>query len=129
MKIPLWLQMTFSGIVLCGAFFIPESPRWLMANDRHEEALAVMAKYHGEDDPNNPIVQLTYREMMDEIAKQGSDKRWWDYSELGIVYIISFGRLGRIPNLRSALWRLLMVVSMGFFGRKFQLSFRFGKGF
>ena len=77
-----------------------------------------MAKYHGEDDPNNPIVQLTYKEMIAEIAKEGSDKRWWDYSELGLVYLISFGRLGRIPNLRSALWRLLMVVSMGFFGRK-----------
>ena len=35
-----------------------------MANDRPEEALDVMAKYHGEGDRNSPIVQLEYREML-----------------------------------------------------------------
>lgn len=42
-QIPLWLQMSFSGIVLIGSLMMPETPRWLMANDRHEEALAVSA--------------------------------------------------------------------------------------
>ena len=41
-RIPIWLQMVFSGIVLAGAPFIPESPRWLIANDKHEEAIEVM---------------------------------------------------------------------------------------
>lgn len=35
-----------------------------MANGRKEEALAVMAKYHGEGDVNSPIVQLEYKEML-----------------------------------------------------------------
>ena len=47
-RIPIWLQMVFSGVVLVFALLLPETPRWLMANDRHEEALDVMAKYHGE---------------------------------------------------------------------------------
>jgi MFS family permease len=47
-RIPIWLQMVFSGIVVVFSLFLPETPRWLMANDRHEEALNVMAKYHGE---------------------------------------------------------------------------------
>ncbi|KAI5837878.1 general substrate transporter [Morchella snyderi] len=102
-RIPLWLQMSFSGVVLVGSLLIPETPRWLMANDRHEEALAVMAKYHGEDDPQNPIVQLSYREMQEQISMTGSDKRWWDYSEL--------------VSTKSARWRLAMVVSMSFFGQ------------
>lgn len=75
-----------------------------MANDRHEEALAVLAKYHGEDDPNNPIVQLSFREMQEQISTTGSDKRWWDYKELVAT--------------KAARWRLTMVVSMSFFGRK-----------
>jgi hypothetical protein len=95
--------MSFSGIVLVGSLLVPETPRWLMANDRHEEALAVLAKYHGEDDPQNPIVQLSYREMHEQISMTGSDKRWWDYSEL--------------VSTRSARWRLTMVVSMSFFGQ------------
>lgn len=42
-RIPLWIQMSFSGVIAMSVFFLPESPRWLMANDRHEEALAVCA--------------------------------------------------------------------------------------
>ncbi|KAI9647669.1 hypothetical protein NHQ30_004054 [Ciborinia camelliae] len=52
------------------------------ANDRHEEALDIMARYHGEDDRHSPIVQLELREMMEEISKTGADKRWWDFREL-----------------------------------------------
>jgi MFS family permease len=42
-RIPVWFQMMFSGFVVLGAPFLPETPRWLIANDRHEEALEVMA--------------------------------------------------------------------------------------
>ncbi|KAL0632722.1 hypothetical protein Q9L58_008390 [Maublancomyces gigas] len=102
-RIPLWIQMSFSGIILIGSLMMPETPRWLMANDRHEEALAVLAKYHGDDDPNNAIVQLSFREMQEEISTTGSDKRWWDYSEL--------------VSTKAAKWRLVMVLSMAFFGQ------------
>ncbi|EDN96597.1 hypothetical protein SS1G_01523 [Sclerotinia sclerotiorum 1980 UF-70] len=81
-RIPLWLQMTFSGIVFVSVLFLPESPRWLIANDRHEEALDIMAKYHGEGDRDSPLVQLELREMIEEISKTGADKRWWDFREL-----------------------------------------------
>ncbi|KAM0130931.1 hypothetical protein ACHAP3_007158 [Botrytis cinerea] len=59
-----------------------DSPRWLVANDRHEEALNIMAKYHGEGDRSSPLVQLELCEMMEEISKTGADKRWWDFREL-----------------------------------------------
>ncbi|ROT34577.1 hypothetical protein SODALDRAFT_364343 [Sodiomyces alkalinus F11] len=36
--LPVWLQMVTSGIVALGAFLIPESPRWLIANDKHDRA-------------------------------------------------------------------------------------------
>lgn len=95
--------MTFSGFIALSVFFIPESPRWLVANDRQEEALQVLIKYHGEGDPNNAIVKLSYTEMQDMISKEGSDKRWWDYSQL--------------VKTRASRWRLTMVISMSFFGR------------
>lgn len=41
-RIPIWCQMIFSGIVILGAFFLPETPRWLIANDRNDEALEIM---------------------------------------------------------------------------------------
>lgn len=62
-----------------------------------------MAKYHGEGNRNSPIVLLTYREMIEEIATEGSDKRWWDYSDLF--------------NTKDAWWRMACVMGMGFFGQ------------
>jgi MFS family permease len=79
-RIPIWLQMIFAGIVLVCSPFLPETPRWLIANDRHEEALDTMAKFHGEGSRNSPIVMLEYKEMVEDISVTGSDKRWWDYS-------------------------------------------------
>jgi hypothetical protein len=70
-----------------------------MAHDRHEDALDVMAKYHGEGDRNSPIVQLEYREMMEEISITGSDKRWWDYRELF--------------NSSEVRYRTMLVIAMG----------------
>lgn len=71
-RIPIWCQMVFSGLIIVFVMFLPETPRWLTANDRHEEALDVMAKYRGEGDRNSPIVQLEYREMMEDISITGS---------------------------------------------------------
>lgn len=70
-----------------------------MANDRHEEAIAVMARYHGEGDRDSPIVQLEFREMMEDISITGSDKRWWDYRELF--------------NSKEVRYRSMLVVAMG----------------
>lgn len=62
-----------------------------------------MAKYHGEGNRNSPIVLLTYREMIEEIVTEGSDKRWWDYADLF--------------NSKTAWWRMSCVMGMGFFGQ------------
>jgi MFS family permease len=79
-RIPIWLQMVFAGIVFVCSPFLPETPRWLIANDRHEEALDTMARFHGEGSRHSPIVMLEYKEMVEDISVTGSDKRWWDYS-------------------------------------------------
>ncbi|OGM41997.1 MFS lactose permease [Aspergillus bombycis] len=102
-RIPIWLQMIFSGLVLLFCFTVPESPRWLISQDKHEAALKVLADYHGEGDRNAPIVQLEYREMLEDISKTGSDKRWWDYRELF--------------NSRETRYRSMLVIFMAFFGQ------------
>ncbi|PWY83558.1 general substrate transporter [Aspergillus heteromorphus CBS 117.55] len=102
-RIPIWVQMVFSGLVLVFCPFIPESPRWLISRDKHEEALKVLAEYHGDGDRNAPIVQLEYQEMMEDISKTGSDKRWWDYRELF--------------NTREVRYRSMLVIIMAIFGQ------------
>lgn len=58
--------------------FIPESPRFLIAKDRHEEARAILIKYHAEGDENSPLVLAEYQEICEAIAaeKQASTQPW-----------------------------------------------------
>lgn len=102
-RLPLILQCAPAFVVICSAMFLPESPRWLMAQNRDAEALAFLTKYHGGGDQQNPIVQLEYLEFKEAIEIDGADKRWWDYSGLF--------------STRSQRWRSGMVILMGVFGQ------------
>jgi len=102
-RLPIWLQAVASGGVLLGSLLCPETPRWLIAHDRHEEAIQVLAYYHGEGDRNSPIVHLSYREMIEEIVTEGSDKRWWDYRDLF--------------SSANAWWRNVCVIGMALFSQ------------
>lgn len=53
-RIPSALQCLPSVIQLCGLYFVPESPRWLISKYRSEEALAFLAKYHAEGEESHP---------------------------------------------------------------------------
>jgi len=51
-------------------YFLPESPRWLVSRDRHEEALAVLAKLHANGNANDPYVQAELSEIRAKIAQE-----------------------------------------------------------
>jgi MFS family permease len=77
-RVPLILQAFACTIVILFVFTIPESPRWLMANGREEEAIEYLIKYHAAGDRNSKLVQLEVSEFRQHIAQNGADKRWWD---------------------------------------------------
>jgi Sugar (and other) transporter len=53
-RLPSLLQVTPSLIQLVLSLFAPESPRWLIYNDRTDEAIDMTAKYHADGDRNAP---------------------------------------------------------------------------
>ena len=83
-RIPSALQGLPSVIQILGIFFVPESPRWLMSKDRHEEALQMLAKYHAEGDVNDPLVMFEFNEIRETLAKERAYDRgnfWLNYLE------------------------------------------------
>ncbi|KAI5460558.1 lactose permease [Mariannaea sp. PMI_226] len=102
-RVPTIVQAGMPTIAMLVIMFFPESPRWLISQDRTEEALGVLAKYHGDGNPDHPIVQLQYREIIAQNQLYKSENAWWDYREL--------------VNTRAARYRLAMVIGMSFFGQ------------
>ena len=66
-RVPLMLQAAACLFVMVAVFFLPESPRFLMANGREEEAKAFLIKYHGNNDPNSALVRLEIEEMQEQM--------------------------------------------------------------
>ncbi|KAF8752571.1 General substrate transporter [Rhizoctonia solani] len=81
-RLPVLFQALPSGIVFMFAWFIPESPRWLVRVGRDEQARAILVKYHGNGDENSPLVDFEMKEIKTMCELDGSDQVWWDLRPL-----------------------------------------------
>ncbi|RYP51779.1 hypothetical protein DL768_002926 [Monosporascus sp. mg162] len=90
--LPSVIQIVFIG-------WIPESPRYLMAKDRPEEALHILAKYHGGGDRNNATVQFEYREIKETMRIEKEVSRFGSYIDF--------------LKTRGNRWRLAILISLG----------------
>ncbi|KAL1611190.1 hypothetical protein SLS59_000831 [Nothophoma quercina] len=95
-RLPTIVQCFIPGLVMSCII-------WLLAKDRPEEAVAIMAKYHGDGDENHPLVQLQLREISEDFSVTRNDNPWWDFREL--------------YNTKAARYRMMMVIAMAFFGQ------------
>jgi sugar porter (SP) family MFS transporter len=102
-RIPIWLQLVTSSIVAVGIWFAPETPRWLIAQGRRQEAERVLADLHGEGSTEHCYVKMQLAQMESQIREIGSDKYWWNYSDLF--------------KTRPARRRMICVIGMAWFGQ------------
>ncbi|KFH46590.1 Hexose transporter-like protein [Hapsidospora chrysogenum ATCC 11550] len=77
-RVPSLLQICPSLLQIGTVFLLPESPRYLISHDRHEEALAILIKYHGEDDASSPLVHAEMVQIRETIKTESEvSKQSW----------------------------------------------------
>ncbi|WWC91492.1 uncharacterized protein L201_006438 [Kwoniella dendrophila CBS 6074] len=101
-RLPLGLQLMPPALILSGVFFIPESPRWLTARGKKEQAAQILAKYHGGGNMDHPLVQLEIKEFEESIQVKEAQSVWNYYD---------------LVNTRNQRWRMLMNAFMSFFAQ------------
>ncbi|KAF4450201.1 hypothetical protein F53441_6635 [Fusarium austroafricanum] len=98
-RLPSLLQSICSVVILIGIFWMPESPRWLLSKDKHDEAYRVLTHYHAEDDPEDEFVQLEFSEIKAAIAldKEIGQTAWVDFlktpgnrKRIGLITALGF---------------------------------------
>ncbi|KAH6880488.1 general substrate transporter [Thelonectria olida] len=93
------IQAVPSIIQLCGIWWVPESPRFLVNKDKSEQALAVLAKHHAGGDANNATVQFQYREIKQTIEADKSAQQATSYLDF--------------LKTKGNRWRLAIIISLG----------------
>lgn len=69
-RLPSLLQAMSSLIQFVLCFFVPESPRWLVYNNRREEAKAILTKYHAEGDEDSALLNFEMEEIDAAIERE-----------------------------------------------------------
>ncbi|EXJ77956.1 hypothetical protein A1O3_09115 [Capronia epimyces CBS 606.96] len=80
-RIPSLLQGAVPCLQLAGWYFLPESPRWLVARGRISEARQVLADYHANGDTDSPLVRFELREIEEAVTREAdvmSSTSWLD---------------------------------------------------
>ncbi|WWD05123.1 hypothetical protein V865_003195 [Kwoniella europaea PYCC6329] len=75
-RIPYLLQLVPAVYMLIAVQFVPETPRYLIANGREGEAHEFFIKYHGNGNVEDELVAFEWEEMKATIALEEASKRY-----------------------------------------------------
>ncbi|KAI1760131.1 hexose transporter [Hypoxylon sp. FL1150] len=81
-RLPSILQGLFMILAVILLPFVPESPRWLAYRGRHEEALEALAITQSDGIVDDPVVLLTYQEIIDTLKTEVETGQKTSYADL-----------------------------------------------
>ncbi|KAF1966350.1 general substrate transporter [Bimuria novae-zelandiae CBS 107.79] len=102
-RVPALTQAFPSVVQLFFIFFIPESPRWLIARGRNQEALNILGKYHANGNTMDPTVQYEFNEIRETLQIEFQYRTSSSY--------VDFFRT------RGNRYRLLLLAALGLFSQ------------
>lgn len=102
-RIPALLQALPSIIQLAFIYWVPESPRYLIAKDKHDQALHILAKYHANGNANHPTVQFEFQEIKETIRLEYESKANSSYADF--------------VRTKGNRYRLIVLISLGIFSQ------------
>ncbi|KAH6715170.1 general substrate transporter [Leptodontidium sp. MPI-SDFR-AT-0119] len=102
-RIPSLLQAVMPSIQFAFFYWLPESPRWLIAHGQEEKARQIFTKYHGNGDHNSPLVDFEVAEINESLQRNTLDNHSNSYVDL----------MRTAPNRR----RMLIAVGIAFFAQ------------
>ncbi|KAJ5759006.1 general substrate transporter [Penicillium odoratum] len=76
-RIPSIVQAACPIIQLTFIYWVPESPRWLIANGRHAEATEILEKYHAGGEKDHPLVKMEIVEISGNLQNESKAKGSW----------------------------------------------------
>ncbi|KAH7025420.1 general substrate transporter [Macrophomina phaseolina] len=102
-RVPSILQALSSILQLLLCWRIEESPRWLIAKDRIEQAQDLITKYHAAGNPEDPVVSLEMAEIREALRLEAEAAQSTNY----LTFFKTKGNRHR----------LLIVMAVGFFSQ------------
>ncbi|KAJ5096400.1 hypothetical protein NUU61_005756 [Penicillium alfredii] len=77
-RVPSIVQAGFPIVQIMFWWFVPESPRWLIANGKPQQAEQLLAQYHTAGDTSHPLIQFEMAEIRRtiEMESRASETKW-----------------------------------------------------
>ncbi|KAF9891927.1 hypothetical protein FE257_002890 [Aspergillus nanangensis] len=94
---PMGLQVAWPLIVLCGMYWVPESPRFLVSRGRNDEAWTIIKRMHAsKQDPTDEHGRREFHQIQKQIELDALLKR-------------SYWEILKKPSLRRRVWMTILL--------------------